>query len=155
MQKREREKDNTDMNLLETAHMISKYPLKLPVIERAGTLTGNNATNGVGPLPICSKPDEALRTTWKIKKDIMGDRIRRVGGSGGEAGEVPAERRKPDDVEAVFFHNMSSEWYADLVASGCYKGTIDLTPVDGGLSYACIVKGIPCSSTWSHASSMP
>ena len=53
MQKRERENDYTDMNLLETAHMISKYPLKLPVIERAGTLTGNNATNGVGPLPIC------------------------------------------------------------------------------------------------------
>ena len=39
---------------------------------------------------------------------------------------------------------MSGEWYADLVSSGCYKGAIDLTPGDGGLCYACIMKGIPC-----------
>ena len=86
--------------------------------------------------------DTSLSTTWKIKKDILGDRIRRVGGPGADSEQAP--RRKPDDEEVVFLHAMSDEWYMDLISSGCYKGAIDLSPGDGGgLGFACILQSRP------------
>lgn len=140
MARRDRAKESKDVNLIETAHMISKNELKLPVKERVG-LTGLNSTNGVGPLPINSPTSAALSVPWKVKKEILGDRIRRVGGPTEDA--EPVDRRTPDDMEVVFLHSMSNAWYADLVSSGCYAAAIDLTPGDGGLAYACILKGVP------------
>ena len=138
--RRDRAKESKDVNLVETAHMISKNELKLPVKDRVG-LTGLNSTNGVGPLPINPPTSACLSVPWKVKKEILSDRIRRVGGPTEDA--EPVDRRKPDDMEVVFLHSMSNVWYADLVSSGCYVAAIDLTPGDGGLAYACILQGIP------------
>ena len=138
------QRDTTDMNLIETAHFVSTTQLKVPVKDRAGGFSGQSTSNGIGPVPFGCPAEASLTTTWKVKKDILGDRIRLVGGPAGGDAIDPSARRKPDDTEVVFLHTMSHEWYMDLVSSGCYKGVIDCTPGDGGgLGYACILQSMP------------
>ena len=160
--KREREKDTTEMNVVEQVFMVSHEPMKLPIKDRVG-FSGQNTSNGVGPVPMAD-PSSALKLPWSLKKKIMGENIRRVGGTGGTStNEEKPHVRKDTDVEPLFYHNMSDAWYADFISSCCFKALIDLTPGDGGAAYACILQGIPMlaiilrrsSSTLSGASSRP
>ena len=140
--RRERERDSNEMNVVEQIFMFSKDPIKLSVKDRVG-FHGQNTSNGVGPVPMPCL-DTSMKSTWGHKKEIFGPNIRLVGGAGGTAAsdEKPCPR-KNDDVEVVFYHSMSHEWYMDFVSSGCFTAIIDLTPGDGGCAFACILQGVP------------
>ena len=111
--RRERDRDTTEMNVVETLSMISKYPLKVPIKDRVG-FGGQNTSNGVGPVPLANLKD-ALKITWAGKKKMMGANIRRVGGAfGADASDADiskANPRKEDDEELAFYHSMADEWY--------------------------------------------
>ena len=116
--RRERDRETTEMNVVENPTMISKFPLKVPIKDRVG-FGGQNTSNGVGPVPSATVKD-ALKLTWAEKKQMMGSNIRRVGGAFGADGSDPDSSTKPnprkdDDEELAFYHSMSDEWYHLLV----------------------------------------
>ena len=116
--RRERDRESSEMNLVEIITMISKGPLKIPIKDRVG-FNGQNTCNGVGMIPSASVKD-ALKLTWAEKKQMMGSNIRRVGGAfGAEVSDADSSTRpntrKEDDEELAFYHSMSDEWYDLLV----------------------------------------
>ena len=119
--RRKRDRDTTEMNVIERLCMISKLPIKAPLKDRVG-FNGQNTSNGVGPVPMANLKD-ALKLTWAEKKKMMGANIRRVGGAFGadcsaESDADPSSKvqpRKDDDEEFAFYHSMADEWYHPFV----------------------------------------
>ena len=60
--RRERERDTSEMNIVEQVILVSKGPLKLPLKDRVG-FEGQNSTNGIGPVPIASAGSAPLCIT--------------------------------------------------------------------------------------------
>ena len=112
--RRERDRESSEMNLVEIITMISKVPLKLPIKDRVG-FNGQNTCNGVGMIPSASVKD-ALKLTWAEKKQMMGSNIRRVGGAfAAEVSDADSSTRPNTRLERAFYHSMSDEWSHLLV----------------------------------------
>ena len=132
------------LHALHQMHIFTKNSYEVDVVDRIN-YAGTSITDLIGPVVL-----DSWCKMWQLplqqKHKLLGANRIAVGGAtpGMEIDDGEAiAKKKPEDLEVVFFHTYPQEFWHDVAHSNGWNYVIDLGAHDGTMALAMLKRGTP------------